>query len=74
MKVEQLEFVLQIWTKLAKKEGTIQEKISDIALQLDLTARKLTFFLTGDKKKGLSEVQIEDINQRLSEWIDEDEN
>jgi hypothetical protein len=74
MTVEQLELLLKVWTKISEMEPTkkVEKIVMEMSDELEVSHRKLTRLLTGDKEKQLSEGQIEDVSERLKTWLVED--
>ena len=80
----QLRLILEVWSKLEEtfveeasnkkgsKEDQICELIAKLALDLELSHRKLVRFLKGDAEQKLTNQSIDVIQSRLNDWLKSD--
>jgi hypothetical protein len=72
MTVDQLELALEFWDKVpAESKDGGAAFITKAALKLDVSHFKITRFLKGDSETKLGPSQLEDIHERIKEWIAE---
>ena len=73
MSKEQLRLVMEAWQQIEQEaresNNTIYKIMADLAEDFGCGHFQFTFFMKGDRKKVLSEVLIQSLSEKLSEWL-----
>ena len=73
MSKEQLRLVMEAWQQIEQEaresNNAIYKIMTDLAEDFGCGHFQFTFFMKGDRKKVLSEVLIQSLSEKLSEWL-----